>query len=357
MTATRSAAHADNRGENMSNTAPSPSLSTAAIEPVRRDRGPKHRLGDKLYQLGVLLSLLILCAAMSLMSGRFLTIDNLMNVASQAAVSAIISIGMFLAILTAGIDLSVGAVLALSAMMMGLASESWGLNPYLSIAVGLGTGAGLGLLNGLMLTKLHLPHPFISTLGMQKMARGLALVVTAAAPISMFPEEIQYLGSESLGPVPVSFVLVILLYLGMWLFLTRTSTGRYIYAVGGNKEAARLSGIDVNGVLNLVYVISGFTAALAGLVLAGRVNAVYPLAGLDYETDAIAAVIIGGASFFGGVGSIGNTIIGVLLISVLRNGLNLLNVDSAYQTFVIGAVIVIAVAIDVLRQKVLTRGR
>jgi ribose transport system permease protein len=143
----------------------------------------------------------------------------------------------------------------------------------------------------------------------------------------------------------------------MWLFLTRTSTGRYIYAVGGNKEAARLSGIDVNGVLNLVYVISGFTAALAGLVLAGRVNAVYPLAGLDYETDAIAAVIIGGASFFGGVGSIGNTIIGVLLISVLRNGLNLLNVDSAYQTFVIGAVIVIAVAIDVLRQKVLTRGR
>ena len=165
---------------------------------------------------------------------------------------------------------------------------------------------------------------------MQKMARGIALVVTAAAPISMFPNEIQFLGNNFVGPVPVSFILVAILYIVVFLFLTRTATGRYIYAVGGNKEAARLSGIKVNSILNLVYTISGFTAALAGLVLAGRVNAVYPLAGIDYETDAIAAVIIGGASFFGGVGSIGNTIIGVLLIAVLRNGLNLLNVDSAY---------------------------
>lgn len=312
---------------------------------------------DKLYQLGVLLSLVILCVVMSLLSPRFLTVDNLMNVVSQSSVSAIISIGMFLAILTAGIDLSVGSVLALSSMMMGIASDSWGWNPYACIAVCLGSGAALGYVNGILLTKLHLPHPFISTLGMQKMARGIALVVTAAAPISMFPDEIQYLGNETMGPVPVAFILVGILYVAMWLFLTRTAVGRHIYAVGGNKEAARLSGIKVDAILNLVYTISGFTAALAGLVLAGRVNAVYPLSGLDYETDAIAAVIIGGASFFGGVGSIGNTIIGVLLIAVLRNGLNLLNVDSAYQTFAIGAVIVIAVAIDVLRQKVLKSAR
>jgi ribose transport system permease protein len=317
----------------------------------------KSALSGRLYSLGVLISLLLLCCVMAVLSSRFLTVDNLMNVASQAAVSAVVSIGMFLAILTAGIDLSVGSILALSTMCMGVVCVNWGWNPYLSIAVCLGMGALLGLINGLMLTKLHLPHPFISTLGMQKMARGIALVITAAAPISMFPKQVQFLGNNSVGRVPVSFILVAVLYILMFLFLNRTTVGRYIYSVGGNKEASRLSGIKVDNILNLVYTISGFTAALAGLVLAGRVNAVYPLAGIDYETDAIAAVIIGGASFFGGVGTIGNTIIGVLLIAVLRNGLNLLNVDSAYQTFAIGAVIIVAVYVDVIRQKVLKSGK
>jgi len=236
---------------------------------------------------------------------------------------------------------------------MGVVCVNWGWNPYLSIAVCLGSGSLLGLVNGLMLTRLSLPHPFISTLGMQKMARGIALVVTAAAPISMFPKQVQFLGNNFVGPVPVSFILVGVVYVLIFLFLTRTTVGRHIYAVGGNKEASRLSGIKVDGILNLVYTISGFTAALAGLVLAGRVNAVYPLAGVDYETDAIAAVIIGGASFFGGVGTIANTIIGVMLIAVLRNGMNLMNVDSAYQTFSIGAVIIVAVYVDVLRQRVM----
>jgi ribose transport system permease protein len=294
---------------------------------------------------------------MTVLSPRFLTMDNLMNVASQAAISAIISVGMFLAILTAGIDLSVGSVLALSTMVMGVVCVNLGLDPWLSILVCLATGTLLGLANGLLLTKLSLPHPFISTLGMQKMARGIALVITAAAPISLFPPQVQYLGNNYLGPVPVSFVLVAVLYICMYLFLTRTAAGRYIYAVGGNKEASRLSGIKVESILNMVYMMSGFTAALAGIVLVGRVNAAYPLAGLEYETDAIAAVIIGGASFFGGVGSIGNTVIGVLIIAVLRNGLNLLNVDSNYQTFSIGAVIIVAVYIDVLRQKVMKGGR
>jgi ribose transport system permease protein len=328
-----------------------------AIQAITKTGRPAQEktnpLAGKLYSLGVLLSLILLSAVMAMLSPRFLKLDNLMNVASQAAVSAIVSVGMFLAILTAGIDLSVGSILALSTMLMGVVCVNWGWNPYLSIAVCLGSGALLGLLNGLMLTRLSLPHPFISTLGMQKMARGIALVVTAAAPISMFPKQVQYLGNDFVGPVPISFILVAIVYIIMFLFLTRTTIGRHIYAVGGNKEASRLSGIKVNSILNLVYVISGFTAALAGLVLAGRVNAVYPLAGVDYETDAIAAVIIGGASFFGGVGTIGNTIIGVMLIAVLRNGMNLMNVDSAYQTFSIGAVIIIAVYVDVLRQRVM----
>jgi ribose transport system permease protein len=276
-----------------------------------------------------------------------------MNVAGQAAINSIVSIGMLLAILTGGIDLSVGPVLALSTMVMAVLNQTLGLDPFLSMAGCLATGSLLGLFNGLLLTRLNLPHPFISTLGTMNMARGLALVITGAAPISLFPAPIQFLGGSLVGPVPVSFVLVAVLYVLVHLFLTRTTLGKYVYAVGGNREASRLSGINVKSVLTMVYTASGFTAALAGLVLVGRVNSAYPLAGQGYELDAIAAVIIGGASFFGGVGSIGKTIIGVLLIAVLRNGLNLLNVSSAYQVFAIGAVIVVAVYVDVLRQKVM----
>jgi ribose transport system permease protein len=213
----------------------------------------------------------------------------------------------------------------------------------------------LGLINGLLLTKLHLPHPFISTMGTKQMARGLCLVVTATKPVYGFKAPILFFGSQRLGPVPVSFILVGVLYAIMYFFLKRTTTGRYIYAVGGNKEAARLSGINVDNILNFVYAMSGLMAALAGIVLVGRVDAAFPLAGQDYETDAIAAVIIGGASFFGGIGKIGNTIVGVLLIAVLRNGLNLLGVASAWQTFSIGAVIIIAVYVDVLRQRMMKR--
>jgi ribose transport system permease protein len=236
-------------------------------------------------------------------------------------------------------------------MMMGIFQVKMGINSFLSMLLCLGVGSLMGLINGLLLTKLKLPHPFISTMGTQKIARGLSLAVTAAAPISGFAVPVQFLGSRTIGPVPASVLLVIVLYVIMFLFLTHTATGRYIYAVGGNVEASRLSGINVDRVLCIVYTISGFMAALAGIVLVGRVNAAYPLAGQDYETDAIAAVIIGGSSFSGGVGKIYNTVIGVLIIAVLRNGLNLLNVDSAWQTVAIGVVIILAVYLDVIRQK------
>jgi ribose transport system permease protein len=312
--------------------------------------------GTRLYDLGALLGLFLMCVVLSLLSPRFLAVDNLMNVLGQAAINSIISIGMLLAILTGGIDLSVGSVLALSAMSMAVFNKTLGLDPYLSMLGCLGVGSLLGLFNGLLLTRLDLPHPFISTLGTMNMARGIALVVTGAAPVSIFPAPIQFLGSSFVGPVPTSILLVALLYVVVHFFLTRTTIGKYIYAVGGNREASRLSGINVKFILTLVYVLSGFMAALAGLVLVGRVNSAYPLAGQGYELDAIAAVIIGGASFFGGVGSIGKTLIGVLLIAVLRNGLNLLNVSSSFQIFAIGAVIVIAVYVDVLRQRVMRAG-
>lgn len=311
----------------------------------------ERKLAARLNSLGLLLVLFLVGLVLTLLSPRFLSVDNLMNVASQAAINSIVSIGMFMTILTAGIDLSVGSVLALSTMFMALLSRKLGLDPYLSMGACLIMGALLGLVNGLMLTKLNLPHPFISTLGMMNIGRGLALILTAAAPISLFPQPIQFLGNSFAGPVPVSFILAAILYVLVHLFLTRTTAGRYIYAVGGNKEASRLSGINVNAILNTVYTVSGFTAALAGLVLVGRVNAAYPLAGQGYELNAIAAVIIGGASFFGGVGSIGNILIGVLFIATLQNGMNLLNVDSNFQSVVIGALIIIAVALDVLRQR------
>lgn len=207
------------------------------------------------------------------------------------------------------------------------------------------------MLNGVLLTKLRLPHPFISTLGTQFIGRGIALLVTAAAPIAGFPYIIQFVGREFVGPIPVSFILVIFVYVVMHIFLTRTQTGRYIYAIGGNPEAARLSGIKVDRVLIIVYTISGFMAGLAGLVMVGRVNSAFPLAGVTYELDAIAAVIIGGASFLGGVGTVAGTLIGAMIIAVLRNGLNLLNVSADSQMALIGVVIIAAVYVDVLRQR------
>jgi ribose transport system permease protein len=308
-----------------------------------------------LYSLGVLFSLILLCIVLTILTDRFLTVSNLMNVAGQAAINSIISIGMFLAIMTSGIDLSVGSVLALSTMTMGFFVRNYNVNPFLALLICLAVGTLLGLCNGLMLTKLRLPHPFISTMGMRQMARALCLVVTGTQPIFGFDAPIVFLGSASIGRVPVSFILVAVLYVIMFIFLTRTRTGRHIYAVGGNREASRLSGINVDRTLNLVYAMSGFFAALAGIIVVGRVNTAFPLAGVDFETDAIAAVIIGGSSFFGGVGKIGNTIVGVLIIAVLRNGLNLLGVPSAWQTFTVGAVIILAVFIDVLRQRVMTQ--
>lgn len=302
-------------------------------------------------KFGSLLALLILVLVLSFATDKFFTVNNLMNIARQSSINALLAVGMLLPILTAGIDLSVGSILALSIMIMGIVSVNMTLHPLLGILACLIVGAGFGLLNGVLLTKLRLPHPFISTLGTMNIARGIALIITGAAPIAGFPFLIQYVGSEFIGPIPISFLLVIVVYIIFHVFLTRTQTGRYIYAIGGNKEAARLSGINVDRVLIIVYTLSGLMAGLAGLVMVGRVNSAFPLAGMSYELDAIAAVIIGGASFFGGVGTVWGTLIGALIIAVLRNGLNLLNVSSDFQMAVVGFVIIAAVYVDVLRQR------
>ncbi|MCQ6267872.1 ABC transporter permease [Fictibacillus sp. WQ 8-8] len=304
-----------------------------------------------LSKFAPLIGLVLLVVVLTVLSDRFLTVNNVMNIARQSSINSLLAIGMLLPILTAGIDLSVGSVLAISVMLMGVTTVNMGSNPFIGILVCLGVGSGFGWFNGILLTKLRLPHPFISTLGTMNIARGIALIITAAAPIAGFPYMIQFIGREFVGPIPVSFILVIAVYVIFHIFLTRTQTGRYIYAIGGNPEAARLSGINVDRVLIIVYTISGLMAGLAGLVMVGRVNSAFPLAGLSYELDAIAAVIIGGASFLGGVGTVWGTLIGALIIAVLRNGLNLLNVSADFQMTIIGAVIIAAVYVDVLRQR------
>lgn len=312
-------------------------------------------LGDFVARFGALFGLAILVIFLSLTSPGFLTVGNMSNIARQAIVNALLAIGLLLAIITAGIDLSVGSILALAMSTLALLTIKWGVNQYVAILACLLVGLAMGALNGLLLTKLHLPHPFIATLATLNIARGLALVITGASPISGFDRAgapaIPLLGAGTIGPIPIAFLIVIVVYVLFHILLQRTVIGRHIYAVGGNIVSARLSGVNVDRTLLMVYSVSGLMAGLAALLLAGRTNSGYPTAAAGAELDAISAVIIGGASFFGGVGTVWGTAIGVVFITVLRNGLVLLRVPIEWQTVAIGAVIVLAVYVDVLRQR------
>src|SRR5215467_8258363 len=303
-----------------------------------------------LRRLGALLALVAMCAVLSALSNHFLTFDNLMNVFRQSSVNALLALGQLVVIVTAGIDLSVGSILGLVCVLAALMMKA-GVPAWLSALSAIGIGAALGTVNGLLLTRLRLPHPFIPTLGMMNAARGLALVVSGGFPISGLPEGFRWLGAGRIAHIPSPVLVVLVVCVVLHLFLTRTAVGRDIYAIGGNKQAAVLCGIPVNSRLTLVYALSGAMAGLGAIVLAGRMNSGFPLAGMGAELDAIAAVIIGGASFFGGVGTVSGTLIGALMIGVLRNGLNLLDVSSYWQIVVIGVVIVMAVWIDVVRQR------
>lgn len=306
------------------------------------------RIKKALGGLAPFLALVILSIIIWILKPQFMTGNNLMNVARQAAPNALISLGMMVSILTAGIDLSVGSTMALASIIMAKFIVG-GVSGYAGIVICLVAGTFLGLVNGLLLTVVKLPHPFISTLGTQNIYRGLCLILTMATPISPMPDEVNFLGSADLFGIPVCLLLTLVAYIAFGIFLNRTILGRHIYAVGGNLMTAKLSGVNANKTLTLVYAISGLMCGFAGLVVVGRTNSAAPLAGLASETDAIAAVIIGGASFFGGRGKILGTFSGVLLIAVLRNGLNLLNISADAQTVIIGMVIILAVALDVAR--------
>lgn len=302
-------------------------------------------------RLAPLLGLAVMSIVLGFISPDFRTADNAINILRQSAVNALLALGQLLVILTAGIDLSVGSILGVSCVAFALLLKAH-LPLAVALALTLMVGLALGLINGLLLTKLRLPHPFVSTLGMMNAARGAALILSGGFPVSDLPASSRWLGAGTVGPLPVPVLVMLVTYLLFHLLLRYTLFGRDVYAIGGNPEASRLAGIPVAARLNMVYTLSGGLAALAAIVVAGRMNSGFPLAGQGAELDAIAAVIIGGGSFFGGVGTVTGTLIGALIMAVLRNGLNLLNVSSYWQMVVVGLVIIWAVWVDVLRQRV-----
>ncbi len=289
----------------------------------------------------------------------FLTWRNLTNVTRQIGVNAMLALGQFLVIVTAGIDLSVGSVMALAMVTLAQANAA-GWPWYIVMLVGPLAGLAFGLINGLVLTKLRLPHPFIVTLGTLNIARGLTNIVSGGVPVSGLYDQVRFLGFDNvplgtwfgeIRTLPVSIFLIGIFYFGFWVFLQHIPKGRHIYALGGNPESARVTGINVDRTLILVYALCGALAGTAGLLLAGRTNSGFPNAGIGAELDAIAAVIIGGASLFGRRGTVWGVLAGALIMGLLRNGLNLLNVSVFWQQILIGVVIILAVYIDVLRRR------
>ncbi|MEX0153293.1 ABC transporter permease [Microbacterium sp. LMI1-1-1.1] len=297
---------------------------------------------------GALVGLVVLCVALFIATPDFLTGPNLLNIGIQVSTVAVLAFGMTFVIVAGGIDLSVGSVAALSSMASAWLYADAGLPGWLTLLLGLVTGAVTGTVSGLASAYGKLPS-FIATLAMLSVARGLTLVISDGVPIPTSPE-VSFLGS-SIGPVPVPILVLVVAALIASFILNRTVIGRSMYAVGGNAEAARLSGLPVKRIVVTVFALSGTFAALGGLLLAGRLDSVQPQLGVGYELDAIAAVVIGGASLAGGVGRISGTVIGALVLVVIRNGLNLLDVSSFWQQVVIGVVIALAVGFDVIRRK------
>ncbi|MFC9130128.1 substrate-binding domain-containing protein [Streptomyces sp. NPDC057099] len=298
---------------------------------------------------GALTALIVLVIAMSALSGDFLTTDNLLNVGVQAAVTAILAFGVTFVIVSAGIDLSVGSVAALSATVLAWTATSAGVPVFVAVLLAIATGIACGLVNGILISYGKLP-PFIATLAMLSVARGLSLVISEGSPIAL-PDSVSHLGDTLGGWLPVPVLVMIVMGLIAAFVLGRTYIGRSMYAIGGNEEAARLSGLRVKKQKLAIYALSGVFAAVAGVVLAARLSSAQPQAADGYELDAIAAVVIGGASLAGGTGKASGTLIGALILAVLRNGLNLLNVSAFWQQVVIGVVIALAVLLDTARRK------
>lgn len=302
-------------------------------------------IGNYLQKLGPFIGLLLIVIILSLLSPNFLTLSNMLNILRQVSINALIAFGMTFVILTGGIDLSVGSILALAAALSAGMLVS-GVDPILVILIGLLAGAAMGAFNGILITKGKIA-PFIATLATMTIFRGLTLVYTDGRPITgMESDFFRMIGAGYLFVIPLPVIWMMFSFAVLYFLLKKTTFGRHVYAIGGNEEASRLSGLKVDQIKIYVYSLTGLLSALAGIILTSRLDSAQPNAGFTYELDAIAAVVLGGTSLAGGRGWIVGTIIGALIIGVLNNGLNLLNVSSFYQQVVKGMVILLAVLLD-----------
>ena len=323
----------------------------------------KNGIGDLLMKLGPLMVLAILFIVFTItLPNKFIRVPNLMNVLKQASINCQIAAGMLLVLITAGIDLSVGYNSILATCLIGVMMQAGITNPFILIISAIALCTFCGFVNGTLYTRLDLPHPYVSTLGTKFVLWGVALLITHSQTIGFNNKGIDpvlWIGKATIFSFgfPVCFILVVFVYGIFHVFLNHTALGRQIYCVGGNPEAARMSGIRSKDVLTIVYTISGFMCGIAGVVLAGRLNTANTASAANFDTDAIAACIIGGASFRGGKGTIWGTLIGAMLIAIIRNGLNLFSAGNDIQYIVIGSVIIVAVTIDVMRGKAEARAR
>jgi ribose transport system permease protein len=300
---------------------------------------------------GPLLGLILLCVIFSFTTNVFFSVRNALNILDQVTVLGILAVGMTLVIVIGGIDLSVGSILAFGMMVMGWLKDSFNVPLPLAILIALLCGAVCGLINGLLVTKARLPA-FIATLAMMSISRGLANIVTDGRQVVGFPDWFTSLSTvRHFGFLSITVALFLILVAITWIYLRYRSAGRSLYAIGGSAEVARLAGIKVQTLTIWVYIAAGTLAGIAGIAQASRLDSSEPSAGLGYELDTIAAVVIGGASLSGGIGGIGGTIVGVLIIGVLHNGLNLIGVSPFIQQVIIGAVIAVAVMADTLRRR------
>ncbi len=301
-----------------------------------------------LARYGLVVALAVICAAISIAVPTFLTLQNLVIVVRQICINGILAVGVTYVLLTGGVDLSLGSMVALTGVVAACFAHPDQYPLMVPVGMGVLTGMACGALNGLVITRGRVA-PFIVTLGMMTVARGLALVISGGKPVSNLSRQFTVIGGDLLG-VPIPILILFAVTLVSWVFLTNIRLGRYVYAVGGNENAARAAGINVNGVKVFAYTVCGAMAGLAGVVLASRITTGQPNAGIAYELDAIAAVVIGGTSLSGGVGTVGGTLVGTLIIGIINNAMGLNNVDANLQLILKGAIILGAVWLQTRRK-------
>lgn len=305
-------------------------------------------------QYGIFIAFLAICITLTFISPQFLTLSNWSIIFTQVSINALLAFGVTFVIITGGIDLSIGSIVAVAGVVAAMLARNDTFPVIVPIFGGLLTGLLFGALNGFLVTKSKIA-PFIVTLGIMTIGRGLALIISKGRPISNLSDTFNFIGGGDILGIPFPIVVLFIVFAICSIILQKTIFGRYVYAVGGNEQAAWASGINVNQIKLAVYALCGLLSGLAGIVLTSRITTGQPNAGAGFELDAIAAAVIGGTSTSGGIGTIKGTLFGVILIGVLNNGLDLLNVSSYYQQVVMGVIIIGAVLLDSWNQKSLTK--